>query len=399
MNENLRQIGVMIERSRSYGRQLCEGIAAYAAKHRAWRLTPLNGADIATPRALAPFDGFICRFLDTDVPRRFRATRKPVVDVYHDRPLKGIAAVDSDHEGIGRAAAEHFLDRRFTAFAFCGHNGSGYSDARYRGYAETLKAAGASCLKYETPKNVRYRFDRLTIFSDPTQDEGDRENLRRWVAALPKPIAVFCSHDFRAYQLSQACAAEGLAIPDDVAILGVDNDTLLCSFTPSPISSVDPDAPAVGYAAAERLDRMLDGMRDDLAPRYVPCRGVVARMSTEIYPLTPAWLSDALVFIRRNIGSTELSSAQVCRHVGLSHTVVVRHFQKALGTTIRQEIRRTRLNLARQLIETEGASPSEAAHRTGFASLQYFSNCYTEAFGRRPSATGNPRNGAQKNVI
>ena len=101
------EVGVMIERSRAYGRQLCEGVAAYALEHRDWNLTPIDGNDLSDGRKMRRFDGFICRFLDTRVPRKVLRYGKPIVDVYHDRPLDGIAAVDSDHYDIGRAAAEH----------------------------------------------------------------------------------------------------------------------------------------------------------------------------------------------------------------------------------------------------------------------------------------------------
>ena len=380
------RIAVLIERSRAYGRQLCEGVAAYALRHRAWHLTLIDGHDLGNSRKMRGFDGFICRFLDTRVPRKVLRYGKPIVDVYHDRPLDGIAAVDSDHYDIGRTAAEHLLERHFTRFAFCGHNGCGYSDGRFQGFAETVKAAGFDCLRYKTPTNVRYRFDNDTVFSDPTQNEGDEECLRRWVTSLPKPVAVFCSHDFRAYQLVQSCAQAGVAVPAEVAVVGVDDDALLCSFTSPTISSVDPDAFGVGYAAAETLaDLIASGgtVPDGFPPRYVPCRGVVSRESTDIYPIKPEWLSEALLYIRHNVGKG-VSASDVCSHVGRSHTAVARAFTDVLHSTLQREIAESRLKEAKRLLE-KGLPPAKVAAQSGFRSLAYFSNCFTAAFGTPPS--------------
>lgn len=379
-------IGIMIERSRAYGRQLCEGVAAYALGHRDWSLTPIDGDDLSDGRKMRRFDGFICRFLDTRIPARFRRFGKPIVDVYHDRPLKGVAAVDSNHVEIGRTAAAHFLERHFTRFAFCGHNGCGYSDGRFAGFAETLRAAGFECLRYATPANVRYRFDSKTIFSDPTDNEGDRQQLQSWLVNLPKPIAVFCSHDFRAYQLMQCCNREGISIPGEVAVLGVDNDSILCSFTTPSLSSVDPNAFGVGYAAAERLAELIAGAADDGTPRSVPCRGVVLRESTDTFPIEPRWLADALLFIQRN-ATSGISACDVCQHVGRSHTLVADHFKRLIGTNIQEVIARTRLAEAKRLL-TAGEPPIKVAKMTGFRSLSYFSNCFASAFGHPPSRHG-----------
>lgn len=385
------EVGVLIERTRAYGRLLCEGVASFATQHPNWQLTLLDGFDLKDTRKMRRFDGFICRFLDTKIPRRILRFNKPTVDVYHDRPLKGIFAVDSDHVGIGRAAALHLLDRRFVNFAFCGHNGCGYSDGRYRGFVETLQESGFTCSRYDTPKHVRYRFDNDTIFADPTQDEGDAHTLRKWVASLPKPVAVFCSHDFRAYQLVLACKSENLAIPREVAVVGVDDDALLCSFTRPAISSVDPDAFGVGFAAAETLDALMNGRADAWKnPRYIPCKDVVARESTNIYPISPSWLADALTFIRRS-AAIGISAADVCQHVGKSHTVVSRHFRRVLGLSIQKEICRTRLAESRRLL-SQGLPPVEVTSLTGFRSLSYFSKCFAAAFGVPPSQyAGNGR--------
>lgn len=378
------RIGAMVERVRAYGRGICQGIAQYAQEKGNWQLTLLNGNNLDDRRLMRQFDGFICRFLDPRLARRFTRLGKPVVDVFFDRPIPGIAAVDADHVGIGRAAAEHLIDHHFTRFAFCGNNGCGYSDGRLRGFSETLAQRGFDCLLYRHP-GLHYSFDMDKVFDDPIWDAGDINDLRDWVKSLPKPIAVFASHDFRAYQIIQACQQTDIAVPQQVAVIGVDDDPVLCLFSTPTITSIDPDAASIGRLAAQTLDELLvRGIaRADIPPRFSPCCGIRQRASTDVFPIKPEWMADALLFIRHHV-SDGISSSDVCRHVGHSHTLVSAQFNKLLRSTIQEEIMRVRLQEARRLL-LAGQPPVKVASLAGFRSLTYFSTCFAKAFGMPPS--------------
>ena len=379
------RIGAMVERTRAYGRELCRGIAQYAQEKGNWQLTLLNGNNLNDRQLMRQFDGFICRFLDPRLARRFTRLNRPVVDVFCDRPLPGVAAVDADHVGIGRAAASHLIEHHFTRFAFCGHNGCAYSDGRLRGFSEVLSQHGFDCLRYEHP-GLHYDFDRDKVFDDPIWDEGDADELRDWLKSLPKPVAVFASHDFRGYQIIQTCRQAGIAVPRDVAVIGVDDDPVLCLFSTPTITSVDPDAAAIGRLAAQTLDELIRRgvTRSDLQPRSSPCRGVTQRASTDVFPIKPEWMGDALLFIRHHVADG-ISSADVCRHVGRSHTLVSANFKKLLNATIQTEIIRVQLQEAQRLLHA-GLQPAKVSALAGFRSLTYFSTSFSKSFGMPPSA-------------
>ena len=183
-----------------------------------------------------------------------------------------------------------------------------------------------------------------------------------------------------------ACEASALKVPRDVAILGVDNDSLICNFTTPTLSSIDPDAFGLGRAAADCLDRKLsDPSAAEVSPRKIAPKGLVARTSSETYPLDPPWLSDALVYIRRNV-VRHISAADVYAHLGRSHTRVNAIFRERLGSTVQKEIRAAQLAEAERLLKTTALPLSEIAKRSGFASPQYFCNVYSAAFGKPPSA-------------
>ena len=212
----------------------------------------------------------------------------------------------------------------------------------------------------------------------------DYRQMLAWVRKLPKPVAVFCSHDLRAYQLAQTCRRAGIDVPREVAILGVDNDIIISSFSTPMLSSIDPDAVTVGRTAAETLAYMLETPGAEPRHVFVPPKGVVVRPSSEVYPLNPPWLSEALVFISHNIGRN-LTSADVARHLGMSHTPVDRAFRSVLGTSVQKEIVRVRLEMAARLLQTTTLSVGEVAKRAGFTRSEYFCSCFRAKFGVKPS--------------
>ena len=166
----------------------------------------------------------------------------------------------------------------------------------------------------------------------------------------------------------------------------MDDDPVLCLFSTPTITSVDPDATAIGRLAAQTLDELIRRgvTRSDLQPRFSPCRGVTQRASTDVFPIKPEWMGDALLFIRHHVADG-ISSADVCRHVGRSHTLVSANFKKLLKTTIQAEITRVQLQEAQRLLRA-GLPPAKVSDLTGFRSLTYFSTCFSKAFGLPPSS-------------
>lgn len=381
--KRLLQIGVQVERSRAHGRTLLEGLAEFARAQYDWRLTLLEPEQLTDPMTLARFDGFVVRVMDDASARALLATKKPVVDVYGRLEHNPFTTLRLDDEAIAQMAAAFYADHLYLSVASCGYPGLRFSDARDAAFAAEAAERGIPCRIFDgrTRGQIKDTFFR----EEQTGQVPDAAALRDWLGTLPRPTAVFCCNDIRAFQLMKVCEALEIRVPQDLAVLGVDNDTLLCTFTASPISSIDTNPYALGRRAGELLAELLEHpkktARTELHP---PCR-VIERASTDAFQFTIPWLSDAIIFIRRNLGK-RINAADVVRHLGYSHTTVNNAFRYELGTTIQQEIIRQRLALARRLLKETTAPAAQIAAEAGFQNPQYFSKVFSEAFGKTPDA-------------
>ena len=378
-------IGILIERQRTYGRRLCEGIIRFARERTNWTLRIVDFMNLPHIAHNKNIDGFIARVMDDRAEEQLRATGKPVVDVFFERPRMGFAAADQNALLVGQMAAQHFIEHRFTNFAFCGYNGRSYSDRRRDAFMQCLGQNHFPCAVYRTPPSALKDFNNSVVLQERFGFASDHRALRTWISKLPKPVGVFCSHDMRAYHLAEACRSQGLQIPEDVAILGADDDELVCNFSDPPLSSIDQNAFGIGYAAAKTLESMLQN--PDVVPSPVlidPIR-LIERESTHIYPVDPPWLSDAIIFIRRNI-SGSLTASDVYAAVGKSHTLVDSAFRKTFGTSVQKTIIGTRLEEAKRLVCNTSLTFTEIAAKTGFSTVQYFCSSFSKAFGATPSA-------------
>ena len=378
----------MIERMRAHGRNICEGIAAYAQECREdWLLEFVDSPGANGRREHAGYDGAIARVMDDRTEARLRALKCPVVDVFCNKVRKGIVGVVVNHTTIGKLAGRHFITRKFEHFGFCGYDGVRYSDERRDAFVRYVRHHHYTCDCYSPPPSLMMRFDDDVIRNERVSLGGDARQLKAWLRKLPKPCAVFCCQDLRAYQVIELCRQSGIRVPTEVAVLGVDNDTMLCSFVAPRISSVDPDAFAVGWKAAETLDRMLHG--EKIRPKHefvlVPPKDIVIRASSEVYSYDPPWLSDALVFIRKNIARS-VNAADVFAHLGRPRKVVERAFKEVLGSSIQHEIMKGRVAEAKHLLLTTSLPVNRIGARCGFKSSQYFSRNFSALAGCPPKA-------------
>lgn len=381
----VKRVGILVERQRAYGRSICLGISRFAQEHPDWSMRILEWADADTPRQLREFDGFIVRILNDQLAQTFLNTGKPVVDVFHEREWPGVSSVDQHARIVGQLAARHFIEHKFTQFAFCGFNGRSYSDKRRAAFIRCLRLNHFDCSVYDSPPSAVSDFDNTIIRQERLSFGTDNRRLEKWIRSLPKPVAVFCSHDLRAYQLIELCRRSGIRIPEEVSVLGVDNDELVCNFVTPTLSSIDLNGDLVGYTAATVLaDQLASPSIPPCHIRITPSR-LISRQSTQTYPIDPPWLSDALVFIRGNV-TRHLTAADVFAHVERSHTLVARAFKEKLGTTVQREIKRSRLNVAKRLVSSTNLPLTEIAQRAGFGSLQYFCTSFTATFGKSPSS-------------
>lgn len=381
----MKTIGILIERQRAYGRRLCQGVVRFAEEQKDWSLRMIEFGELDRSLKKGAYDGFIARVMNESIANLLRATGKPVVDVFLERSIPGFAAADQNARLVGQMAARHFIEHRFANFAFCGYDGRSYSDGRKAGFVRSLRLSHFDCNCYSTPPSALKDFADSVVVREHFGPPSDARQLLKWLKSLPRPVAVFCAHDMRAYQVCEICRENGIRVPTEIAILGVDDDELVCNFTYPPISSIDQNPLGIGYAAAQNLQRMFDNPGIVPEPVHVKPVKLVERGSTSVYPIDPSWLSDALMFIRAN-ASRKISASDVYAHVGKSHTLVDNAFRTRLGTSVQKEISKTRLGEARRLLGSTSMSPSKVAETCGYSSLQYFSTSFMKAFGMSPSA-------------
>jgi len=381
-NLDMRKVAVISESANSFARKLCEGVARKAAASYDWELTLLDPENLRTTE-LDGFDGFIARVNTPQLAKTLKATHKPVVDVFCLMHVPGFAIVASDHAVAGMLAAEHFLQRHFQTFAYCG-DGLDYLSRRLKAYTRKIEDAGFKTSTYKVGEGERKAF-LVASYRGRTPSAHGNSRLARWLDRLPKPVGIFCAHDLLARQLLGLCRAKGIAVPGEVAVLGCDNDALLCSFGTPALSSLDLNAERIGIRAAEALAIMLAKRSHRLPAFSVHPRGVVTRASTETYPVNLNWLADILRHISEHL-SDDLTTASIARTFGRSHTTIEKAFRVHLGTTVRQTVETFRINEAKRLLTSTDDKAETIARRCGYPSAQHFSGLFRRLTGMAPIA-------------
>lgn len=383
MPQKTLRIAIQIETGRAHGRAMLEGIAEAALEHDDWRLEPVEPKLLTDVGRIRCFDGLIVRVMDNATADALAQSGRPVIDTYGRLDQSPLPFIRLDDEAIAACAADCFAEHRYMRCAYCGFPGLRFSAARGERFAEIVRSRGATCETYLGADSPRYRD---TFVRNERMDRTpDLAPLRRWVRELPKPVAVFCCNDMRAFQVMKACLEEKTDVPGEVAVLGVDNDRVLCTFSNPPLSSIDTNPFALGQTAAKMLGDALANPR--LRPGDVLHRPrcVVERHSTESYPLKTPWLSDALVYIRRNLGKG-VSAGDVIRHLGYSHTAVNRAFRRELGMSVQQAIILQRRERSCRMLKETKKTAAEIAAVCGYPSAQYFAHQFAKTFGMTPNA-------------
>lgn len=378
----MKTIALFSENAREYGRQFLKGVANYALGRHNWQLRLLSPSDIGNRHVFAEVDGIIERIVGTHYVAKLKTTGLPIIDAFCEMDDPALIGVDSDSETIGKMAAEYFMQRGFKSFAYCGYRGTRYSEDRLAVYTRTLYRSGFSCVEFtarEPPTNA-------IVFNEEAKPPKNRQQLRKWVASLPPRTAVFCANDLRAYHVLCSAQEIGRAVPDDLAVLGVDNDELLCSYASVAISSIDPNAFGVGYAAARLMDAALSHPeRPKARPIFKVRPGrLVERTSTAVFPLDPPWFAKALSYIETHI-SSPISTADAAHAAGVSQTALQTAFHAQFGMSAWKYIRGVKMREADRLLHDGTLSVKEIAARTGFASHPHFSRTYHDHFGIPPA--------------
>jgi len=348
---------VFVETSREFGRGLLYGIAKYSRLHGHWRVYQRPMAlDSSLPdwRDMR-IHGAIAR--DVRMAQGLTRSNFPVVFVQHSRDIyESFPGIITDAHSIGHMAAEHFLDRGFLNFAYCGLNHFVWSRNRERTFRQRIEQGGFKVHTYVQPKTKARRLWK-----------NEQPVLAGWLTSLPKPVALMACNDDRAQQVVDACKLAALQVPDEVAVLGVDNDALVCDLSDPPISSVALTTEPAGYAAAELLDRLMRGEKMMGQRITVFATHIVTRTSTDITAVIDREVAAAVRFIREHADGA-MQVGDVVNATMVSRRVLENRFRAALHRSIHQEIQRVRVNHIIQLLVGTDTTIKEIARRSGFES-------------------------------
>jgi LacI family transcriptional regulator len=369
------KVALLIETSNAYGRGLLVGVKEYIRTHGPWNVHLVEqGRGDRPPKWITDWDGdgVLARVESPEIARSFANSRIPIVDLSFHRHLPHVPAVSTDNQQIGRLALEHFRERELRNLAFCGVERYSWSLSRAGYFDELVRDAGLSCIHYSAPKGVK------------SESDAETDEIATWLLSLPKPVGVFSAHDGRALQVIEACHRVGLAVPEQVAVLGIDNDDLLCDLSTPPLSSVILDTQKIGWTAAELLSKLMRGQLLDPVLHVIPPLGVCTRKSTDVTAVADAHVAHAAHFIREH-ACAGIDASDVVAAIPLARRVLEKRFQAVLNRTIRQEITRVQMQRVMDLLVTTSLSLAEIAQRTGFRHVEYLTVVFKREFGIPPS--------------
>lgn len=360
-----------------------EGVLAYAHEKTGteWHIQPDPGGllpSIAKDPRRFNIDGIIAYVTDEKNRKDLSSTSCPTVLIEDlnepEHPIvgKNVLTLVCDHFAEGKAAATHFLDLRFSNFAYVGPTRpTAWADIRLRGFANTLSANGFPCSIYPKPSgslrdNFALEIDRLAF----------------WLKGLPKPCALLACRDTRARQCLYAAESIGIPVPESLAILGVDDDEITCTTVNPHLSSVSTSDRTIGYAAGRLLKQLiLKRGRGRIVRAGHP--HVVARQSTDTTAISDRIVSEVIRFAKSHL-QDDLTTEALARHVCYTKASLQRRFHDTLGISLSEEIRRLRLSKACAMLLETTKSVEDIAQECGFAGTSHLCKLMRESIGRTP---------------
>jgi LacI family transcriptional regulator len=370
-----RKVALLIETSNAYARGLLGGVVAYMRENRAWSIyLAEHGRGDQPPVWLADWsgDGIIARIENREIARALARLKLPVVDVSAARLLSSLPWVETDDVAFARLGAEHLLERGFKHFGYCGDDHFNWSKWRCEHFARFLKENGCTCSIYQPAA------------SSLPNAERQVEDIASWIDRLPKPVGVMACYDLRGQQVLDACRRREIAVPDEVAVIAVDNDELLCALSDPPLSSIIPNTHRTGFEAAALLDRLMAGKKVKCLTCLIPPLGVATRQSTDVLAIADRNVVQAVRFIREH-ACDGINMGDVLKAAPQSRRVLESRFKKFLGRTPHDEILRIQFNRVKQLLVETDLPLALIAERAGFDHAEYLSVAFKRTFGVPPS--------------
>lgn len=366
----LSKVILLIETSRSFGRELLYGIARYSKLHGPWVFyrEPRN-LKSHIPR-LTSWDADAIIMRDSVISKQLIDLGIPTIMVVHNPSgPRNVPQVVTEGLNISKLAAEHLLNRGLKNFAYCGFEKFFWSNERKEYFKKIISDSGYEVHIYKEnlpAKNKTW--------------ENEQLHMAAWLKTLPKPVGIMTCNDDRGHHVLEACKIANLHVPEEVSVIGVDNDVLICDLCDPPLTSIALNTESAGYAAAELLDRLMKGepMKNQKIP--VNATHVVKRQSTDILAIEDSDVIAAIRFIRQNAKSKILVN-DVVASTCLSRRSLESRFRKIINRSIQEEIRKVRTELISQMLMESNLSIAEITSTFNFTDMEHMSRYFKKEKG------------------
>ncbi|MGN6371114.1 MAG: substrate-binding domain-containing protein [Phycisphaerae bacterium] len=367
-------IGIALELHYEYARAVMRGIISYARPARPWifHMLESNPEKFAGAR-IDHLHGVIGTLVHKPITDALHARNIHTVNISNRHANPGVTRVGTDDRGIGQIAARHFLDRGFSNFAFIDTLNMHLSREREQGFADEL-----------AKKKLAYHSITKWMADRQLQGPVTYDAICDWLKALPRPLALFAASDSVAWPVLEVCRDLDLPVPESIAVVGVDNDPMICLLASPTLSSVAVPAERIGYEAAALLDRLLNGESAPADPLLIPSKEIVSRQSTDVLAIPDAELAAAVRYIRHNAGA-RIGVRDVVRATQVARRSLERKFRTVLGRSPLEEIRRARLDRVREMLVNTDLPMPTIAERSGFDSAVRLTTVFREETGLTPT--------------
>jgi LacI family transcriptional regulator len=377
----IKKVILLVETSRASGRGILRGIAKYAQLHGPWEFLqnpPFYFRQDKERKELDKLaqwgaDGIVAR--EPQKITKLISTGVPcIIALNMQNNIYDLPMMIDNFDAIGKMAAEHLLNRGFQHFAFCGFENVIWSVTRRQSFVRYLAEAGHQTHIFDSPlSRIRKSW------------EKEKSLLSVWLKALPKPIGIMSCNDERSQQLLETCKAMNILVPEEIALLGVDNDEMICDLSNPPLSSIALNDERAGYEVAELLDELMSGTRMKNQRIIVQPSHVVTRQSTDVMAIEDRNIAEAINFINKNARKA-IQVNDVVEATTTSRRSLERRFQMVFKRSIYNEIRRARTEqIVRMLMETN-KSILHIALSLGYPGVEQLDRYFRQEKGMSPMA-------------
>jgi LacI family transcriptional regulator len=367
-------VALLIETTRTYTREILAGVRQYLAKYGPWSaFVELRSLESEPPEWLHNWhgDGILTRTFTEKMAKLVSETGLPAIELRSPSLCPNLPWVGMDNRRIGQMVAEHFINRGYINFAAYTLDVEPFFQERVRNFVTELQKKGYDCEELPSDGN-----------GNRSDWEKSQNRLSEWLNALPKPVGVFAANDQLGVRILDACERMEIAVPEDVAVVGTENEETLCSFATPTLTSVQFDGRQVGYKAAGLLDTLISGgsiARETL----VESPGIAARGSTNDLVINDGLIRSAVRIIREEALSG-INVGDVCNRLNVSRSTLERRMKQNLHRTPKNELLRVRFKEVERLLRETDFTMETISELAGFTHCHYLQTAFKDRHGVTP---------------